>query len=364
MKIRLFDLPSSSPLKAFAFIAAMAFAIAFVPSVHADDELAYRRQFQALEPSDIDGHMNLAKWCREQKAWELLEKQCNYVLRLDADHAMATVYLELAKSYLGNNGTNTPASTDPQASNNGVPRKRGEPIRELTNDEIRILRRHELLLNQPERVPVEFKNKVLDRFWNYLALRENLVPKDRAGFNRLRPAVRKAQFILSKVEEWERASTEEEPYDDEFSADIIIEDDPAIFREFKSPKVSGVILNSCATARCHGGRDAGEFVLYNERIMNDKLHYANYMALNEYEKDGERLVNRDDPPSSLILIFGQPKTTGPDTAHPTPVGVVFNSPQNPKYRNLLAWLVSLGVTQPDYGFTLADPLPTNKGSRP
>ncbi len=351
-------------IKALCVVAVSMVTLALIPSAFADDELAYRRQFQALDPSDIDGHMNLAKWCREEKAWELLDKQCNYVLRLEPDHAMAKVYLELAKSNLGSKGNNDPNTPDPQNSGGTGHIKSGEPIRELTNEEIQILRRNELALDRPERVPVDFKNKVLDRFWNYLAMRENLGPKDRAGFNRLRPAARKGQYMLSKVKEWQRASIDETTFVDEFSDDIVIEDDPALFRDFKNPRVSGVILNSCATARCHGGQNAGEFILFNERIMTDKMHYANYLALNEYEKNGERLINRDTPNRSLVLIFGQPETTGPGSAHPTPVDVVFTNPQNIKYRNLLSWLASLDVTQPDYGFSLDEPANSATGTKP
>ncbi len=362
------DIPTNSRTVAGAklvgILAVAMVVLAMIPAALASDDLAYRRQFQALDPSDIEGHMNLAKWCREQEAWDLLEKQCDYVLRLDPDHAMAKVYRELARGKQGTSDSSDPNSADPQTNNGSGPRKRGEPIRKLTDDEVQILRRHELSLNRPERVPVEFKNDVLDRFWNYLATRENLGPKDRAGFNRLRPAARKAQFMLSAIENYKRLGTEDAPFDDEFSTDIVIEDDPAMFREFKHPRVSGVILNSCATARCHGGRDAGEFVLFNERVMTDKMHYANYLALNEFEKNGERLINRDNPQQSLLLIFGQPNNTGPGTAHPTEVDVVFPNPQNAKYRSLLGWLASLDVTQPEYGFSLEEPAITGKGSKP
>jgi hypothetical protein len=351
-------------LKLLGLVAASLVILAVIPSAHADDELAYRRQFQALDPSDIDGHMNLAKWCREQEAWELLEKQCDYLLRLDPDHEMAKVYRELARSKLGSSGSNDPNAPDPNAASGPGNHKRGEPIRELTDEEIQILRRNELALDRTERVQVNFKNKVLDRFWDYLATRENLGPRDRAAYNRLRPDARKAQFIFAKIKNYERTSTEDAPFVDDFSADIEINDDPALFRDFKNPRISGVILDSCATARCHGGHDAGEFMLFNSRVMTDKMYYANYLALNEYEKDGERLINRDNPQRSLILIFGQPLTTGPGSAHPTAVDVVFPNAGNIKYRNLLGWITSLGVIYPEYGFSLDEPAKTSQGSKP
>ncbi|GJM26742.1 MAG: hypothetical protein DHS20C16_31570 [Phycisphaerae bacterium] len=351
-------------VKLLGLLAAVMITQAVVPAALADDTLAYRRQFQALDPSDVAGHMNLAKWCREQEAWELLEKQCDYLLRLEPDHAMAKVYRELARSKNNSTPDDNSSASGPNTTSGPGNRKPSTPIRELTNEEIQILRRSELALNRPERVPVNFKNRVLDRFWNYLSMRENLGPRDRATFNRLRPATRKAQFILGKIQSYERASLEDSPFVDEFSKDIEIEDDPAMFRAFKSPRVSGVILSSCATARCHGGRDAGDFMLFNERVMNDRLHYANYMALNEYEKDGERLINRDNPQRSLLLIFGQPQTTGPGSDHPTEVDVVFPNARNTKYRNLLSWIASLDVIQPDYGFSLDEPAKTSKGSKP
>ncbi|MCA9251945.1 MAG: hypothetical protein KDA54_12510 [Phycisphaerales bacterium] len=350
--------------KLIGALAAALFVLAVIPSAMANDELAYRRQFQALDPSDVEGHLNLAKWCREQEAWDLLEKQCDYILRLEPDHAMAKVYRELARSKQGNADADDANATAPQNTGSSSPRKNGEPIRELTDEEIQILRRNELSLNRPERVPVDFRNNVLDRFWDYLATRENLGQKDRAIFNRMRPAARKAQFMLGKINQYQRMISEDAPFDDEFSSDIVIKDDPAMFRDFKNPRVSGVILSSCATARCHGGRDAGDFVLFNEHVMNDRLHYANYLVLNDYEKGGARLINRDTPRESLVLIFGQPNMTGPGTAHPTPVDVVFPNPANIKYRNLLGWISSLDVTQPEYGFSIEEPAETGKSSTP
>jgi hypothetical protein len=319
------------------------------------DEVAYRRQFQALDPTDLEGHLNLATWCRDQEAWDLLKQQCKHVLRLDPDHTIAKLYLELAEKKLGSStpdpgtGPNQNAGARPGNRNNGA------PIRPLTKYEIQILRRAELSVDHPERVQVEFKNDVLDRFWDYMALRENLVPNARAGYNKLRPAAVKAQFIISKIREYKKLSTEENPFEDEFSEDIVIESDPALFREFKHPRVSGVILNTCATARCHGGTDAGEFTLYNERTMTDGMHYANYLVLHEYERDGERLINCDEPLDSLVLRYGQPKSTGPGTPHPTEVDVVFPNARNPKYQNLARWCMNLTVPAPNYGFSIAEP---------
>ncbi|NOX58978.1 MAG: hypothetical protein GXP29_09000 [Planctomycetes bacterium] len=321
-----------------------------------DHELAYRRQFQALDASDVKGHMTLAKWCREKEAWELLKKQCEYVLTLDPNHATAKIYLKLAETKLGVS-TAAPAGSS-QGSSGGSAKRSSQPIRELTDEEVQILRRSELLLDRPERVPVKFRNDVLERFWDYMVIRENLTKKDKAAFNRLRPAVVKAQRILARIADYKRSSTEDFPFDDQYSSDIEIERDPAMFRAFVSPRVSGVIITSCATNRCHGGTDAGEFMLFNERNMTDGMNYANYLMLHEYEKDGERLINRDTPKRSLLLIFGQPDTTGPGTDHPTKVDVVFPNPRHVKYRNLLQWLTGLPAPTPDYGFSLAEPAET------
>ena len=314
-------------------------------------EQAYQRQFQDLAPDDVAGHVTLAEWCRDQQAWDLLTKQCSHVLNLDPNHARAKLLLKLARSRLGASGGSGPSAGAAAAGGSSAPTPAGK-VRLLTDEQVQTLRRKELKLDRAERITVKFKNDVLERFWADWSVRQGLGRRDQTTYNKMHPA-QKAQLILGKVKEYERAATEERPFNDIFSEDIEITNDPMIFKEYKTG-VWPIMQKGCATSKCHGGPNAAGFSLYNERVMTDNMHYTNYLILHEYDSNGRRLVNRDHPQQSLLLLYGQPVGGDRSTAHPVDISVLYRTPRDPKYRTILNWVGALDLPAPDYGFSLED----------
>jgi len=130
--------------------------------------------------------------------------------------------------------------------------------------------------------------------------------------------------------------------------------DPKRMREFER-KVQPIVLRGCATSACHGGAGAGTLQLFNDRTRTPATTYANFYCLDEYEKDGRRLINRDQPDQSLLLSFGLPadERAAGLPGHPTPIKPVFRSTSNRDYQTMLDWLMSLSIERPDYAIDLA-----------
>lgn len=303
-------------------------------------ETAYQRKFDELKVDDIEGHMKLAMWCREQDAYDLLRRECNHILGIDPNHTQARLMLELAQQRLAASGDD---QQDEMILDDQGDRKTAAGVVLLTDEQVQIIRRHMLDLERPENVRVEFKNNVLDRFWEEYAAKKNAPRSERPSFFRLSQA-RKAQEILKHVKF--------QGFDESLVDDVKIVSDPLIMKEFAT-RVWPIIDSGCATAACHGGVKAQGIAFVTERSGSDATIYTNYKILQEYAKDDQYLINRDHPDESLILTYGRPPDLiKPGQRHPTDISPVFLQTSVPTYQRVLEWLTQLAPPRPDYGFKL------------
>jgi hypothetical protein len=301
-------------------------------------EEEYDRRARNVAPDDVDGHLKLAQWCKEKKAWALLRDECVHILRLKPDHVQAKLLLQLAKANLrkgGEPGTTGDPEPQPDAGSNDF-------VRIITDDEVQILRRAELFRSRPERVTVKFLNDVLKRY-----AEERFGPDrmSKANFMRLQLA-EKAQVILGDPARADR-----------FASDILITSDPWLFREFER-NVLPIITEGCASAQCHGGPNAGNFRLITGRRLTTNKVYTNFMILNNYKGDPPqtmKLLNRDARGFSLVLFWGEANAAFSEYSpppHPVDIEPIYRSPNDPKFRRVLAWVQSLSTVAPDYGIDI------------
>ena len=296
-----------------------------------DDE--YLRREQALAAADVAGHYELADWCRGHERWDLVARQCRTVIRLDQRHVRAKTLLEIARAHLKVEHRSEGAIRPKPGT------AAGKRPRVLTDAEVQSIRRLELNLGGPERARIKIDRRVAGGFLD--AMRSNAdFPYDRRAFNRLRP-IEKAEVILQ--------------YGDNGQAEgITVTTNPDRMRMFKA-KVMPVVAAGCATAECHGGSGSGTFHLYGGRSLKDNVVYTNFLLLHEYEKDNERLINRNSPDRSLLLKYGLPPAGAGDSLnHPTAIDVVYrNGIEDRDYATILDWLRSLSLQSPDYGVELS-----------
>jgi len=302
-----------------------------------DEDLAaeYNRRFRALERDDISSHYDLALWCRDQKAYRLLHQQATYILQRQSDHEPARLLLELAKRELvsahGGDGK-------PPAGGAG-PGGRGDLGRLLSPEEIQTLRRSELFPDRSERVRVKFDRHALKDFFATMEGNESF-PYGRKKFFRLPPG-EKAQVILK----WAP---------DTFGRRMEIVSDPQRFVDFQR-RVLPVVLEGCATSACHGTAGSAGWRIYDDRVLSAPQVYTNFLILHEYERNQERLIRRDRPEESLLLVYGLPRSErdAADTReHPGEIRAVYRSREDRKYADVLSWIESLSPHPPEYGISL------------
>ena len=309
----------------------MACGLFFAPAVTVlaeDVEPEYQRQFDALEPNDITGHYKLALWCKEKKAYRLLRKQATYILRKNKDHEPAKLLLEVAKRELEAAGEGDEAGPGAGTSAEGA------PGRIITDAEVQFLRRAELILDPPEQIRVKFYNDVLRRFFTEV--------EGTAGFDYSRK-----QFFTLPPHEKARLILQHAP--EAFAEDLEIVTDPQRFSTFRR-QVLPIVLDTCATAACHGAKGGGHWRIYSDKVLSTNQVYTNYLIMHEYTLDTDRLINRDAPAKSLLLTCALPQGS---QDHSVPIDPAFRSERDRKYLTILDWVKSLAVQTPDYGISLS-----------
>lgn len=110
----------------------------------------------------------------------------------------------------------------------------------------------------------------------------------------------------------------------EFYRDVEVIDQPASIRMFRD-EVERTWLMSCATSQCHGGLEAGRFVLYNRSPNSDPAVFTNLLILQRFRTRigadpdaasesggrhtpfGKPLIDWDQPEMSPLLQLGLPR---------------------------------------------------------
>jgi hypothetical protein len=320
----------------------------------------YQRRFNQLAPGDVQGHYQLAEWCRDQKAYRLLLRQSKHVLSLDANHANAQLLYRIAVDRLKQQTTQTrPAEGQPGPENND-----GEF---LTPAQIQKLRWAEFLPAPEERTvsPIEARRRatfaaesfrvrfgkgVLTEFLDQMSGDRDFDEKaERTAFLEL-PPTRQAQLIREHT-------------GDRYQPRIEITSDPLVFRQFQQ-QVLPLVMNGCGTLACHGGPEAQAWRLRSARPKTEQNLYTNWLILNRAHHGNMPVINRNKPEDSLLLQYGLPLNHA-TYRHPDSIPLIMPAArEDVRYRPILNWIEILAVPAPRTGVNLpgyAEPTPTTFG---
>ena len=344
-----------------------------------DATTEYRRRLAQLNPRNVQGHYELAEWCRQQKQYGLLYQQAQYVLKLDPNHENARLLLRIAQQNLQGQPADQPPD-EAGARNRKQPRAPGEATGEyLTEADIEKLRFAELLDPPPgepiwpvperprprnvtrwespqearkripaaaarnvtpertESVQVAFDDNVRNVFLDAMSGHRDFSNRqDRTRFLEL-PTTQQVQLMRQYS-------------GDRYASRIHIHNDPLVFKQFK--RVLPIVMQGCATSNCHGGSEIKSFRLRTARAGSEANLYTNFLILNRFGNGKEWLIDRSKPPASLLLECGLPSTYA-QRMHSTPINPLFaRGPDDPKYQTILSWIETLRVPYPRTDLTL------------
>jgi hypothetical protein len=110
------------------------------------------------------------------------------------------------------------------------------------------------------------------------------------------------------------------------------------------------LLNSCATARCHGSGQGSRFYLHRRRYKDERVRYTNLLILQKLDLDPDwPLINYDEPMMSLIVQYGLPRQQA-RKPHPEVQGwkPVFGPAGQRMLRDTIKWIDSMMKPRPEY----------------
>lgn len=234
------------------------------------------------------------------------------------------------------------AADDDDAGERPAARRGPAKRRMVTPREINRIR--QLEWQKGDRVAVRLENDVKRR---YLA-QSDFTPQE---FNKMTPPEQAFEILDNGPSRLHR--------------DVIIVNDPYAIAQFKSV-VQRHVLAGCATAGCHGGTKAGDFVLHSP-ANKDVQTYTNFILLQDYkltDDDGREhfMIDRAHPEDSLLTQYGLPQRDA-DMPHPKAQNFrpLFKGHNDPRYKAMVGFIEeTLARQQPDYGIDLTEPAPDDE----
>lgn len=312
----------------------------------------YQDRLEKLEPQDVQGRLQLARWAFDNHRYDLARDAVERALAIDPNNAEATTFLETIQRQRAlerNQSQDADSSSNRSNQSNQPNRPPAEAVekRLLTPDNINAIRQFELKSSDTN-VRIRFENDVRRRF-------VTAYNQDQSYFNNLQP-VDQALTILSNA-------------DEKFTKDVRVLSDPQSMLEYRR-FVQPMVLQNCATSACHGGAAGGKLILYTTGESTDAVAYTNFYILQSYAKTlaapgsafgsgpaQRKLIDRTQPDMSLLAQYGLPPDKS-DIDHPQVSGYrpIFRGRDDARYKQLISWMRdSLRPVEPHYGIDYTPP---------
>ena len=313
------------------------------------DEL--NRKLDAVKSNDVKGYYKVAYWAYDNDL--LIEAQkilTDTVLKLKPNYEDAKLLLKLIKIRLTETKEKSQTTTT-QPGQTGKPSKKPKP-RLLTKDDIYRIRLVEL---KPEdKVVIKYRNRLLERFIKLMKGRDEFADPNFEKTFRTWPRIKQVWYILKNTSRFNTSIRD----------DILIETDPSVMRVFRT-RIWPIIASTYGSPSCYGGvKGKDGLKLINGPSSNDQIIYTNFYILHKYERNGLKFINRDDPDMSLILQYGLPKKIAKVTRPPYIKGNIFTGPNDPKYKLIRNWILSLHHPFLPPGYRINYPLPWQTTTMP
>jgi hypothetical protein len=314
-------------------------------------EQRYQQLRAAIPDEDIDARLVLVEWLRTRQAYSLAIKELESVLLISPSNPQA----KILHTWLTEREKLTPTKPKqrPSIKPSTKPTKTATPksskvqrnnITPLTPEQINLIKVYEIDLRNPPKI------KVPDATIQTLMLRH---PSEFSPNKEERDAI----FKLPEIEKL-RLLFEHKARD--LYSQVIIKDDPISIKAFRENVHAqrGWLLNACATTRCHGGMNAGNFQLINAKPNTDQTIYTNLLILERYKlADGSPLINYNAPDRSPLLQMAMISKNTLTPHPPIPLGFpgtgfrpIFRSTRDRKYREAIDWIKSMYQPRPEYEF--------------
>ncbi|TVQ61137.1 MAG: hypothetical protein EA378_09835 [Phycisphaerales bacterium] len=340
----------------------------------------YREIRDSIAHDDIATRLMLVDWCEARELYAEALYELELILLIAPNEPRALQKRQLIRSLRAlqvesirrRAGNDQPRESDREPPRPGDPepppgsgrdrivvqpprptaREREEAFGLISNDDINILRIYETDLRDPPR----------------LVHRRDLIDTliRRYGDHEFMPVTREGRQALYRLPSAQVLDLLFRLQARDLYAQIQVLDHPRAFALFRNHVHADWLMNSCATARCHGGQEAGRLWLWSTQGNSNRTVYSNFLVLERFRlEDGTPLIDYTSPARSPLLQMGLPRE---DSLYPhpplpgldgTPRGwrPVFERVEDRKFRQAVEWINAMYRPRPDYPVDFQPPNP-------
>lgn len=318
----------------------------------------YREIRRTINENDVDQMLKVVAWLEEKGQLDLALAELVGLRKRQPENQ--TVIRELGRiqrliDLKDKPGAKPQPKLQPDApapAVNPANRLAADSVTRLTPEQINLIKVYEVDLMRPPQIIVP-RDVMLAAFEKYAG--NPLVPASREGRDAVvRQSGERKLDLLFRLKARELYPR------------VQIVDNPEAIRAFRQDVFQSFLLNSCATAQCHGGTEAGRLMFATRQPNSDATVYTNFHIADRFRlTSGEPLINCDKPELSPMLQMALPREDAV-IRHPPVIGgdlkkdqwrPVFRNTQERRYLDTVAWIKSLYKPRPDYdlGYTPVRP---------
>ncbi len=321
---------------------------------------SFEQQYRALRLSvdqrDLPGRLKLSEWLLARRKYDLALAEVGGVLAIEPGNLEAQelkTLIEQQDQLARRAGTG-------KDGNPRTPRPRGEPRAKfplLSDEQLNLIRVYELDLANPPQITISRAtiSKLLEKYAG-----QPEIPVTREGRDAF---YRKPAADIVAIMFRLRAR--------ELYPEIKVHDNPESMRRFRDDIHRQWLMNSCASAACHGGPEAGRLYLASRNNVGDRLVYTNFLILERFRlKTGQPLIDYAEPGRSPLLHMALPRESSLFPHPEVEAGpsrqrwrAIFRSQEDAKFAAAVDWIKSMFKPRPEYPIEYTPPVarPTPEG---
>lgn len=298
----------------------------------------FRKKRAALADDDLEGRLELAELMVEEDALSLARRELVSLQRDFPEAVRVGELLTLVEAKLRLEQTRSDRTADRGRADDDRPGRQGptEDNPYLTPEQINLIRVYEVDLEQKPRISIA--PQAIEAFFERYGDRDD-VPRgkrERSEFKRLPGHEQLDVFFKVQARDL---------YDQ-----VNVRTEPEALSQYRRSVNNQYVARYFAPSFAQG-QIAG-LVLLSSRPDDETEAYTNFYLLSAFSYEGNPLIDRDEPESSLLLQWGlvrdAAKFPAPDIAGWKPK---FRSPQDADFRRYVDWIDSLFDGEPDYSIT-------------
>jgi hypothetical protein len=306
------------------------------------------QQIREAIGDDAEQIVTLADWLRQREQLDLALAEVERALRIEPGRADAKKLHTLITQQIQLRARSRPQDRQkpdsvPRGAQPGAPKPPDDSVPLLTPDQVNLIKVYEVDLDNPPRLVI--KRETIERLIESRP-DSSLIPATQEGRDAIYrwPAARVLELMFRLQAR-------------DLYPEVEVLDQPRAMQLFRDEVNAAWLINSCATAQCHGGSEAGRFRLANRRPRADATVYTNFLILDRFRlDDGTAMINYDNPDRSPLLHLALPREDSLFPHPPVRRGAasvdswrrVFRSTDDRMFRATVQWINAMYRPRPNY----------------